>query len=425
VIVRSPKQSHRVWSGNFRWAICALLLFGVTKNYMDRQVLGVLKTTLQHDLGWNEIDYSNLVFAFQAAYAVGMLVVGWLIDRLGARVGYAIAMVCWSLASMGHAIGNSLASFAVARSALGFWEAGVFPASIKVVADWFPKKERALATGILNAGTSAGAMATPLLVPWITVHWGWRWAFLSTGALGIVWLAFWLIFYRRPEEESRLSKSELEYIRSDRQPNVEAVRWKKLLPLRQTWAFAAGKFMIDPIWWFYLFWIPDFLQRRHGLALVKIGLPILLIYAISDVGSVGGGWLSSKLIRRGVSVNLARKLAMLVCSLSVVPIVFAYRTESLWIAVLLIGMAAAGHQGFSANLFTMTSDLFPTQAVASVTGIGGMAGAIGGMLIAKVVGYILQRSGSYQLPFLIAGLSYPAALAVIHLLTPRMDPARI
>ena len=421
---QSSTQVRQLWSGNYRWVICALLLFGVTKNYMDRQVLGVLKNTLQHDLGWNEIQYANLVSAFQAAYAIGMLAVGWLVDRVGARAGYAIAMVFWSLASMGHAIGNSLGSFVVARSALGFWEAGVFPASIKAVADWFPKKERALATGIFNAGTSAGAMATPLVVPWITVHWGWRWAFLITGSLGMVWLAFWLLLYRKPEEEPRVTKKELDYIRSGRQLSGEPVKWRKLLPLRQTWAFVVGKFMLDPIWWFYLFWVPDFLQRRHGLALMKIGVPVMLIYLISDVGSVGGGWLSSALIHRGVSVNLARKSAMLVCALSVVPIVFAYRAESLWTAVILIGMAAAGHQGFSANLFTMTSDLFPLEAVASVVGIGGMAGAIGGMLIAKAVGYILQKSGSYQIPFLIAGSSYLIALAIIHLLTPRLQPVK-
>jgi ACS family hexuronate transporter-like MFS transporter len=421
---RSSTQVRHFCSGNYRWVICALLLFGVTKNYMDRQVLGVLKNTLQHDLGWNEIQYSNLVSAFQAAYAIGMLAVGWLVDRLGARAGYAIAMVFWSFASMGHAIGNSLSSFVVARSALGFWEAGVFPASIKAVADWFPRKERALATGIFNAGTSAGAMVTPLVVPWITIHWGWRWAFLITGLLGIVWLAFWLLLYRKPEEEPRVSMEELEYIRSGRQPSSAAVKWRKLLPLRQTWAFAIGKFLLDPIWWFYLFWVPDFLQRRHGLALMKIGVPVMLIYLISDVGSVGGGWLSSTMIHRGFSANLARKFAMLVCALSVVPIVFAYRAENLWTAVILIGMAAAGHQGFSANLFTMTSDLFPVQAVASVVGIGGMAGAIGGMLIAKAVGYILQKSGSYQIPFLIASSSYLIALAIIHLLTPRLEPIK-
>ena len=311
----SPRQVNGRWSGNYRWVICALLLFGVTKNYMDRQVLGVLKTTLQHDLGWNEIEYSNLVSAFQAAYAIGMLAVGWLVDRVGARAGYAIAMVFWSLASMGHAIGSSLGSFVVARSALGFWEAGVFPASIKAVADWFPKEERALATGIFNAGTSAGAMATPLMVPWITIHWGWRWAFLITGALGVVWLVFWLLLYRKPEEEPRVSNQELEYIRSGSEPPGESIQWRTLLPLRQTWAFAIGKFMLDPIWWFYLFWVPDFLQRRHGLALMKIGLPVMLIYLISDIGSIGGGWLSSTMIHRGISVNFARKFAMLICSL--------------------------------------------------------------------------------------------------------------
>jgi len=306
---------------------------------------------------------------------------------------------------------------------LGFWEAGVFPASIKAVADWFPQKERAFATGIFNAGTSAGAMATPLLVPWITVRWGWRWAFASTGALGVIWLLLWLAFYGNPETESRLSKEELDYIRSDRPPSSPAIRWRQLLPHRQTWAFVTGKFMLDPIWWFYLFWVPDFLQRRHGLPLTKIGLPVVMIYLLSDVGSVGGGWLSSTLIGRGSTVNLARKAAMLISALCVVPIVFAYDAQHLWVAVVLIGMAAAGHQGFSANLFTMTSDLFPAQAVASVVGMGGMAGAMGGMLIAKVVGYILQQSGSYQIPFVIAGLSYLVALGVIQLLTPRLEPA--
>jgi ACS family hexuronate transporter-like MFS transporter len=420
--VEGARSSFR--AGNFRWLICALLLFGVTKNYMDRQVLGVLKTTLQGDLGWNEIDYSNLVFAFQASYAAGMVAVGWLIDRLGVRLGYALAMVFWSLASMGHAIGSSFSSFVVARSALGFWEAGVFPASIKAVADWFPRKERALATGILNAGTSVGAMLTPMVVPWITIHWGWRWAFVITGGLGIFWLAFWLLLYRKPEDHPRMSKRELKYVRSDNQKPVERVKWGKLLALRQTWAFASGKFLIDPIWWFYLFWVPDFLQRRHGLALMKIGVPIVMIYVLSDVGSVGGGWLSSWMIHRGHSVNLSRKITMLICALSVVPIVFAYRTETLWLAVLLIGLAAAGHLGFSANLFTLTSDLFPVQAVASVAGIGGMAGAVGGMFIAKIVGYTLQWTGSYKVPFLIAGFSYLLALAVIHLLTPRLEPVR-
>jgi MFS transporter, ACS family, hexuronate transporter len=412
-------------AGYFRWIICALLFFGTTKNYMDRQVLGVLKTTLQHDLGWNEIDYGNLVFAFQAAYALGMLAVGRLIDKLGTRLGFALAMVFWSLASMGHAFANSLNSFFVARFSLGLGESANFPASIKTVAEWFPKKERALSTGIFNAGTNIGAIITPLTVPWITLHWGWRSAFLITGALGFVWLAFWLALYRKPEEHPRLSKPELEYIRSDPAQPAGKIKWAKLLPHRQTWAFVTGKFLLDPVWWFYLFWVPDFLQRKHGLALMSVGLPIVVIYVISDIGSVAGGWLSSALIHQGKSVNVARKTTMLVCAICVVPIVFAYNMKSLWGAVLLIGLAAAAHQGFSANLFTLTSDMFPSQAVGSVVGIGGMAGAVGGMLIAKLVGYTLQWTGSYMVPFLIAGASYLVALAIIQVLTPRLDPVRL
>jgi MFS transporter, ACS family, aldohexuronate transporter len=411
--------------GYFRWVICALLLLGTTKNYMDRWVLSALKTTLQHDLGWNEINYSNVVFAFQAAYAVGMLVVGRFIDRFGTRLGYAIVMVFWSLASMAHAFGSSFSSFLIARSALGFGESGVFPASIKAVAEWFPAKERALATGIFNAGTNVGVILAGLSVPWITVQFGWRWAFVIIGSLGFAWLALWLLVYQKPEEHPRCSKAELHYIQDDKPQPVAKIKWSRLLPYRQTWAFASGKFLIDPIWWFYLFWVPDFLERQHGVHLAQIGIPIVVIYLISDVGSVAGGWLSSFLIRRGVSVNAARKIAMLVCAISIVPIVFAYRVSGLWPAVLLIGLAAAGHQGFSANLFTLTSDLFPSRAVASVVGIGGMAGAVGGMLIAKIVGYVLQWTGSYMIPFFIAGSAYLVALAMIQILAPRLEPAKI
>jgi ACS family hexuronate transporter-like MFS transporter len=411
--------------GYFRWVICALLLFGVTKNYMDRQVLGVLKTTLQHDFGWNEIQYGNLVFYFQAAYAAGMLLVGRLIDRLGTRIGYALAMVFWSLASMAHAAAGSFASFAAARFALGFGEAGVFPASIKCVAEWFPKKERALATGIFNAGTNAGAIITPFIVPWIALHWGWRSAFLLTGALGFVWLIFWFLIYRKPDEHPRVSKAELAYIRCDPSEPITKISWSALLQHRQAWTFVVGKFLTDPIWWFYLFWVPDFLQRQHGLALMKIGLPIMVIYVISDVGSVAGGWLSSWLINRGRTVNAGRKITMLICALCVTPIIFAYRIESMWGAVLVIGLAAAAHQGFSANLYTLTSDMFPARAVASVVGIGGMAGAIGGMLIAQVVGHTLQWTGSYMIPFVMAGSAYLIALFLIHTLAPRLEPAKI
>ncbi|MBV9180041.1 MAG: MFS transporter, partial [Acidobacteria bacterium] len=410
----------RANAGYFRWIICVVLLIGTTKNYMDRQVIGVLKSTLQHDLGWDEIAYGNLVFAFQAAYALGMVLVGRLVDRLGTRIGYAFAMAGWSLASMAHGLLSSFFGFMSARFALGFAEAGVFPASLKATAEWFPKRERALATGIFNAGTNVGAVVTPLVAPWITVHWGWRWAFLLIGSIGFLWLLLWLWVYRIPEKHPRCSPAELRYIRSDPVEASGTISWLKLAGYRETWAFALGKFLIDPIWWFYLFWIPDFLQRRHGLALLQIGLPIVLIYLMADGGSVAGGWISSRLIRRGKSINFGRKMAMLICGASVVPIVFAPKVASTWGAVLLIGLAAAAHQGFSCNLLTLPSDVFPGKAVASVVGIGGMAGAIGGMLIAKVVAHFLQWTGSYAVPFAIAGFAYLVALAVIHLLAPRL-----
>jgi len=411
--------------GRFRWVICALLLFGTTKNYMDRQLIGVLKGTLQHDLRWSEIDYSNLVTSFQAAYALGLLLVGRLIDSVGTRIGYALAMACWSLASMAHGMVSSLGGFMAARFALGFGEAGVFPASLKATAEWFPRKERALATGIFNAGTNAGAIVTPLLAPWITIHWGWRWAFFLIGAVGFVWLALWLWIYRKPEDHPRCSPAELRYIRSGPAEASTKTSWLELAAYRQTWAFATGKFLIDPIWWFYLFWIPDFLQRRHGLALLQIGLPIVVIYLMADGGSIAGGWFSSFLVHRGKSVNTSRKTAMLICGVSVVPIIFAPKVASTWAAVLLIGLAAAAHQGFSSNLLTLPSDIFPARAVASVAGMGGMAGAIGGMLIAKLVGYLLQWTGSYTIPFLMAGSAYLIALGAIQLLAPKLEPVSL
>lgn len=417
------RVSSRV--GYFRWVICGLLLLGVTKNYMDRQVLGVLKTTLMGEFHWSEIDYAKLVEAFQIAYAVGMVTMGWLVDRLGTRLGYAVAMIFWSVASMGTALANSLQGFALSRYALGLGEPAVFPASIKAVAEWFPKKERALATGIFNAGTNVGAIITPLIVPWIVVHWGWRSAFVGIGAIGFAWLVLWLVIYGNPGEHKRVSREELAYIRSDPQEPAGKTKWVRLIPLRQTWAFAMGKLLTDPIWWFYLFWVPGFLQDKHGLALTGIGVPIMVIYVISDVGSVAGGWISSSLIKRGRSVNAARKMAMLLCAVGVIPVVFAYRVESTWSAVALIGLAAACHQGFSANLYTLTSDMFPARAVGSVVGMGGMAGALGGLFIASVVGHVLQWTGSYEIPFALAGLAYLVALGVIHMLVPRLEPARI
>lgn len=326
---------------------------------------------------------------------------------------------------MGTALATSLASFAAFRVALGLGEAAVFPASIKAVAEWFPKKERALATGIFNAGTNLGAILAPLVVPWLVGLWGWRAAFLGVGALGFAWLALWLLVYRHPEQHPRVSQAELDYIRGDSVDSVPKTKWSRLLPFRQTWAFALGKFFIDPVWWFYLFWLPEFLQRKHGLSLQQIFIPIMVVYLISDAGSVVGGWISSLLIRRGNSINVARKSAMLVCAISVLPVVFVPYVTNMWNAVLLIGLAAAAHQGFSANLYTLTSDMFPNRAIGSVVGLGGTVGALGGLLIASVVGHVLERSGSYQIPFFIAGVAYLIALGLIHILAPQLNAAEL
>jgi ACS family hexuronate transporter-like MFS transporter len=411
--------------GYFRWVICAVLFLGMTKNYMDRQVIGVLKTTLQRDLHWTEIDYGNLVFAFQAAYAAGLVVAGRFIDRWGTRIGYALAVVFWSLAAMAHGLAQTVSNFVVARAALGLSESAVFPASLKATAEWFPQRERALATGIFNAGTNVGALITPLVVPLITLRWGWRWAFFLIGGSGFLWLALWWWVYRGPEEHPLCTPDELQLIRSDPVVPAGEVSWIRLLSYKQTWAVALAKFLIDPVWWFYLFWVPDFLQRTHGLTLSQVGLPVLTIYLIADAGSIAGGWLSSSRIKNGWSVNASRKTALLICAVCALPIVFAPRASDTWSAVLLIGVAAAAHQGFSTNLFTLPSDLFPPKAVASVVGFGGMAGAFAGMLAAKLLSLHLQWTGSYKTPFLMAGTAYLIALAVIQAMLPRLEPARL
>jgi ACS family hexuronate transporter-like MFS transporter len=412
--------------GHYRWVVCALLFTATTINYIDRQVIGILKPTLQAEIGFNEIDYGNIVFSFQLAYAIGLMLVGLLMDRLGTRKGLSLAVVVWSIAAMAHAWARSVAGFVAARFALGLGESGNFPASIKTVAEWFPKRERAFATGIFNAGTNIGAVVAPIVVPWITLRYGWPWAFIVTGLIGFAWLGFWMVMYRRPEEHPRLGAAELAYIRSDPPDPPQAhVSWGGLLRYRQLWAFAIGKFLTDPIWWLYLFWLPDLLHRNYGLNLTNMGLPLVVIYLVADVGSVGGGWLSSSLIKRGWSVNAGRKTAMLICALCVVPIVFASRASSLWGAVALIGLATAAHQGWSANIFTTASDMFPRRAVGSVVGIGGMAGSLGGMLIAKVTGYVLQWTGSYVAIFILAGSIYLVALGIIHLLVPTLEPARL
>jgi ACS family hexuronate transporter-like MFS transporter len=409
--------------GRVRWVICALLFFAATVNYIDRQVIGLLQPTLQARFGWNDVDYSNIIFWFVAAYAAGLLVVGRAIDWLGTRKGFSLAVFVWSLAAIAHAFARSAFGFSAARFALGLGESGSFPASIKAVAEWFPKKERALATSLFNSGTNVGAIVTPAIVPFLTYRYGWQGAFIFTGGIGFVWLILWMLLYRSPEQHPRVSASELAYIRGDAVEGVTPIRWLTLMKYRQTWAFAIGKFLTDPIWWVYLYWLPNFLDRTYQVKLSGMFWPLVVIYNGATVGSIFGGTLSSWLLKRGATVNRARKLAMLVCALAVVPIMAAAHARYLWTAVLLITIAAGAHQGWSANIFTLTSDMFPKRAIASVVGFGGMAGAVGGMLIAKVVGYVLQWTGSYLPIFIIAGSAYLVALLAIQLLAPKLEPA--
>ena len=437
--------------GHYRWVICGLLLLAAVINYVDRQVIGILKPTLVRKFEWSdERIYASIVFSFQFAYALGFMAAGRVMDTLGVRRGFALAILLWSIAAIAHGaaswaggfslpvlnldaqtgfavvtLSGAAAGLALARFALGLGEAGSFPASIKTVAEWFPRKERALATGIFNSGTNIGALVTPLIVPWIAVNWGWPWAFVGTGMLGFIWLAAWCTVYRPPDSHPRVSAAELAYIRSDPIEAESKIPWRRLLAHRQTWAFAIGKFMTDPIWWLYLFWVPDFLNRTYQVEVTvsTMGPPLLTIYLLADVGSIGGGWISSHLLKRGWAPNGARKLAMLICALCVVPIAFAASGLGKWTAVLLISLAAAAHQGWSANLFTLVSDMFPRRAVGSVVGIGGMAGAVGGMFIAMLVGAVLQATGSYVPIFIIAASAYLVALFLIQLLAPKLKPA--
>jgi MFS transporter, ACS family, hexuronate transporter len=420
-----PAASLRPRIGHFRWVICGLLFLATTINYIDRQVIGILKPTLSQELHWSETNYADIVFMFQLAYAAGYALGGRVMDLIGVRLGYAAAVVFWSLAAMAHSLMRTVAGFQAVRFALGLSEGGNFPAAIKCVSEWFPKSERALATGIFNAGSNVGALVTPLLVPWITVTFGWPTAFLLTGISGFAWLICWLLWYQPPDHHPKLSLAEKAYIQGDPPDPPIKIPWLLLVRHRQTWAFAIGMFLSGPIWWMYLFWVPDFLHKKHGLDLLQLGPPLVVIYLMTDVGSIGGGWLSSWLIQRGWSVNAGRKTAMLACALCVVPIFFASQASSLWLAVFLIGLAASAHQGFSANLYTLVSDTIPRKAVSSVVGIGGMAGAIGGMLIAKFMGYILESTGSYVIPFALPGLAYLTALLIIHLLLPRLETMRL
>ena len=410
----------------FRWTVCALLFVATTINYMDRQVLGILAPTLEKALGWNEIEYSHIVMAFQAAYALGLLGFGRLVDAIGTRHGYAISIFAWSLAAMAHALARGVFGFGVARFALGLGEAGNFPAAVKTVAEWFPSRERALATGLFNSGSNVGAILAPLLVPWLTLHYGWQMAFMVLGATGFVWLIFWYWLYAMPAQSSRVSPAELAHINSDPpEPATEKISWSKLLRYRQTWAFVVAISFTAPIWWFFLYWLPKFMHQQYGLDLASLGPPLVVIYSMTSVGSIGGGWLSGFLLKRGWSVNASRKTALLICALCVVPVVFAAKASNLWLATFLIGLAAAAHQGWAANLFTLVSDLFPKQVVGSVVGLGVMFGSVAAMAFSRLTGLILQSTGSYWPLFIMAGSAYLLALAIIQILIPDMKPAEV
>jgi ACS family hexuronate transporter-like MFS transporter len=419
--------------GNYRWTVCALIFFATTINYLDRQVIGILKPLLESDLNIGEVEYGNIVTIFQLFYGVSMLLAGRLIDKFGTKIGYGISVLLWSIAAMGHALARGVVGFGFWRALLGISESGNFPAAIKTIAEWFPKKERALATGIFNSGTNVGAIIAPLAVPAIVIAWGWQAAFLITGAVGFIWIILWFIFYEIPEKKRNLSAGELELIKSDldeKNESVKPIPWIQLLKYRQTWLFFIGKAMTDPIWWFYLFWIPGWLStvRGAGLDIKSFGIPLVVIYSSTTVGSIFGGWLSSFMIKKGISPFNARKYTMLIFALLVTPVFFAQSPGvSTWGAVALISLAASSHQAWSANIFTTVSDAFPKRAISSVTGIGGMAGAIGGAFVSIFAGHLLnffKKAGNieagYTIMFTIAACAYVLAWIIMSVFAPKV-----
>lgn len=425
--------------GKYRWTICSLVFFATTINYLDRAVIALLKPYLEEEFNWTSVDYANIEIAFKVCYALGMLGVGGIIDKLGTKIGYGVSVFLWSLAAVGHALVTSTMGFIGVRALLGLTEAGNFPAAIKATAEWFPKKERALATGIFNSGSNVGAIIAPLTVPFIAESMGWQWAFILTGSAGFIWLIFWFILYEVPAKHVKLKKAEFDYIHSDVDDMAAVaiqtepkIAWTKLLGFKQTWAFVIGKFLTDPVWWFYLFWLPDFLNKEYGLTGTQVALPVALVYTMSSVGSVFGGWLPFKLIKGGWQVFRARKTSMLFYAIAVLPIVFAQALGemNMWLAVIVIGLAASAHQAWSANIFTTVSDMFPRRTVATVTGIGGMAGGVGGILLSVLVqkgmfGYyesIGQLDKAYFIMFLICGSAYLLAWFIMHILVPKMKP---
>ncbi|WP_184550293.1 MFS transporter [Mucilaginibacter sp. FT3.2] len=423
--------------GNYRWVVVSLLFFATTINYLDRQVIGLLKPVLEVEFKWTEADYSYIVMAFATAYAGGLLLFGGFIDKIGTKLGYTISLIVWSIAAMLHAIVKTTFGFGVVRAALGIGESGNFPAAIKVVAEWFPKKERALATGIFNSGANIGAVVAPIMVPWILGIYGWQMAFIITGAIGFIWLIFWWLFYEIPSKHKKVTPEEFEYIHSDADASAvtegeNKIKWIQLFGIRQTWTFVIGKFLTDPIWWFFLFWLPSYFSSTFNLDLKKPSLPLILVYTATSIGSIGGGYLSSYLIKKGWPVFKARKTAMFIFALCVLPIISAKYATNVWQAVALISLAAAAHQAWSANIFTTASDMFPKRALSSVVGIGGMAGSVGGILFPLLVGNILdyyKKGGhliiGYNIIFVICGCAYLLAWFIMHLLSPKMKPVNL
>lgn len=411
-------------AGNYRWRMVALLFFATSINYIDRQVIGILKPYIAGDLGWNEAEYGYIVTAFQVAYAVGLVMAGRFLDRFGTRVGYLVSIVLWSIAGMAHAAARGVIGFGATRFALGIGEAANFPAAVKTVAEWFPKKERALATGLFNSGSSIGAITAPVIVSGVSLSLGWQWAFIITGSLGLVWVIFWLLYYQVPEKHPKMSQSELSYIQQDGnvQLNEPRMSWNMLLKYRQTYAICITRFISDWVWWFFLFWMPDFLNKMHGINIKEIVLPLIIIYSVSTLGGIGGGWISSKFISLGKSIDFARKTTILICACCVLPVIAVLQVQSLWPAVMLIALAAAGHQGWASNIFTIVSDIYPKGSVGSMTGLSGFAGAVGGALSASFVGLVLQYTGSYFPIFLIASTIYLVNWIIINLMIRKITP---
>jgi MFS transporter, ACS family, hexuronate transporter len=421
---QQPSSGSRL--GRVRWTVCAMLFVATSINYMDRQVIAILKPTLEHSIGMTEVRYGYIVDAFQIAYAIGLLAAGRLIDKVGTRIGYMLVMVVWSVSAMGHALANTVLEFGFARFFLGLGESGNFPAAIKTVAEWFPQNERSLATGIFNSGANVGAILAPAVVPWVTLRWGWHAAFLTTGGFSVLWILWWFRYFRKPAEHASVTERELQHIYSEAAADVgPSVPWARLLRCRQTWGFSIAKFLTDPIWYFYLFWLPSYFSAKFNLNLSHLGLPLIIVYNVSAIGSIGGGWLPAPFRRLGLSPNYARLAAMLFCACLVVPIYSASAVKSEWTAIALISLAAGAHQGWSANLFTTSSDMFPRSAVGSVVGIGGMVGSVGSALFAFFAGHILQLTHSYASLFGIAATAYLVALVVLWLLAPGLKKAEI